>query len=131
MVAIEGWVETSSLSALNFGQQMKSLGVQTAVFTDVSRDGRLQGPNLASIEAMARNTGLQIIASGGVTSREDLRNLKAMEELGVCGIIDRNLLFTDQYGTRLKIVKGTVLLTTSISRAATGAENHLFFTGFF
>jgi len=110
---------------------MKSLGVQTAVFTDVSRDGRLQGPNLASIEAMARNTGLQIIASGGVTSREDLRNLKAMEELGVCGIIDRNLLFTDQYGTRLKIVKGTVLLTTSISRAATGAENHLFFTGFF
>jgi phosphoribosylformimino-5-aminoimidazole carboxamide ribotide isomerase len=66
---------------------MKSLGVKTAVFTDVSRDGLLQGPNLASIENMARNTGLQIIASGGVTSREDLRNLKAMEELGVCGAI--------------------------------------------
>ena len=87
LVAIEGWVETSSLAAVDFGQQMKSLGVKTAVFTDVSRDGLLQGPNLASIENMARNTGLQIIASGGVTSREDLRNLKAMEELGVCGAI--------------------------------------------
>ncbi|NLX01869.1 MAG: 1-(5-phosphoribosyl)-5-[(5-phosphoribosylamino)methylideneamino]imidazole-4-carboxamide isomerase [Syntrophomonadaceae bacterium] len=87
MVAIEGWVETSSLSAIDFGQQMKSLGVKTAVFTDVSRDGLLQGPNLASIENMARNTGLQIIASGGVTSQEDVRNLKAMEGLGVCGAI--------------------------------------------
>ena len=93
MVAIEGWVETSSLSALDFGQQMNSLGIKTAVFTDVSRDGMLQGPNLASIETMARNSGLQIIASGGVTSREDLRNLKAMEELGVCGAIIGKALY--------------------------------------
>lgn len=87
MVAVEGWVQTSQLSALDFGKQMKDLGVKRAVFTDVSRDGLLQGPNLASIEAMARNTGLEIIASGGVSSREDIRSLKRIENLGISGAI--------------------------------------------
>lgn len=93
MVAVEGWVQTSALSALDFGKQMKALGVETAVFTDVSRDGLLQGPNLASIEAMARETGLKIIASGGVSSRDDILSLKAMEELGVSGAIIGKALY--------------------------------------
>lgn len=93
MVAVEGWVETSSLSALDFGKQMKALGVETAVFTDVSRDGLLQGPNLVSIEGMARETGLKIIASGGVSSRDDILSLKAMEELGVNGAIIGKALY--------------------------------------
>lgn len=87
MVAIEGWVEKSTLGALEFGQAMHELGVQTAVFTDVARDGLLQGPNLASIANMACESGLKIIASGGVTSLENIIALKNLESIGVCGAI--------------------------------------------
>jgi phosphoribosylformimino-5-aminoimidazole carboxamide ribotide isomerase len=93
MVAVEGWVETSPLSALDFGKHMKALGVKTAVFTDVSRDGLLQGPNLVSVETMARGTGLEIIASGGVSTRQDIRSLKALEEAGVIGAIIGKALY--------------------------------------
>jgi phosphoribosylformimino-5-aminoimidazole carboxamide ribotide isomerase len=87
MVAIEGWVEKSSLPVLDFARQMRKLGVETAVFTDVSRDGLLQGPNLESIQHMAEQSGLKIIASGGVSSLENIRRLKEMEGMGVSGAI--------------------------------------------
>lgn len=87
MVAIEGWVEKSSLSAVDFGKDMRKLGVETAVFTDVSRDGLLQGPNLVLTEEMARETGIKIIASGGVSTVDNIRDLKAIENLGVNGAI--------------------------------------------
>jgi len=87
MVAVEGWVQTSSLPVLDFGKQMKALGIKKAVFTDVSRDGMLKGPNLIAIEAVAKGTGLEIIASGGVSSLNDIRSLKKMEPVGVTGAI--------------------------------------------
>jgi phosphoribosylformimino-5-aminoimidazole carboxamide ribotide isomerase len=93
MVAIEGWVEKSSLRALEFGQSMCQLGIETAVFTDVSRDGLLKGPNLASIEEMVRCSGLRIIASGGVSSAENIKALKEMEHLGVSGAIIGKALY--------------------------------------
>jgi len=86
-VAVEGWVSTCSLSALSLGMQMKSLGVKTAVFTDIARDGLLKGPNLTSIEQMADHTGLEIIASGGVSTVENIKDLKTMEKIGVGGAI--------------------------------------------
>ncbi|HWQ74535.1 MAG TPA: 1-(5-phosphoribosyl)-5-[(5-phosphoribosylamino)methylideneamino]imidazole-4-carboxamide isomerase [Syntrophomonas sp.] len=93
MVAIEGWVEKSSLPALDFAWQMRQLGIETAVYTDVSRDGLLQGPNLEAIETMARQSGLQIIASGGVTSVDDILRLEAMETAGVSGAIIGKALY--------------------------------------
>jgi len=93
MVAIEGWVENSSLQALEFGKIMHKMGVETAIFTDISRDGLLQGPNLASIEKMARTSKLKIIASGGVSSVENIKALKQMEGLGVSGAIVGKALY--------------------------------------
>lgn len=93
MVATEGWVETSSLEAAELGCKMKELGVIHSVFTDVSRDGLLQGPNLASIREMALKTGLKIIASGGVSSLENIRELKSLEALGVSGAIIGKALY--------------------------------------
>lgn len=93
IVAVEGWVESSGIPALDFGRQMRELGVETAIYTDVSRDGLLQGPNLNSIEQMARMSGLKIIASGGVTNVQNIRDLKAMEEFGVCGAIIGKALY--------------------------------------
>jgi phosphoribosylformimino-5-aminoimidazole carboxamide ribotide isomerase len=93
MVAIEGWVEKSSLQALDFARQMQRLGVQTAIYTDVSRDGLLQGPNLDAIQQMAELSGLKIIASGGVSTADDIRQLKEMESLGVSGAIIGKALY--------------------------------------
>jgi len=101
MVAIEGWVETSSLTALEFGRNMKDMGVETCVFTDISRDGLLSGPNLKSTREMAEKTGLKIIASGGVSSLDNIKDLKLMENFGVVGAIigkalyDGKLLLTE------------------------------------
>lgn len=93
MVAIEGWVEKSSLPVLDFARQMGNLGVKTAIYTDVSRDGLLQGPNLAAIQQMAEQSGLKIIASGGVSSLENIKSLKKMEPLGVNGAIIGKALY--------------------------------------
>lgn len=93
MVAIEGWIENSSLQALEFGKIMRKMGVETAIFTDISQDGLMQGPNLASIEKMARTTKLKIIASGGVSTVENIKALKQMESLGVTGAIVGKALY--------------------------------------
>jgi len=96
MVAIEGWVEDSSLQALEFGKIMRKMGVETAIYTDISRDGLLQGPNLAAIEKMARTTKLKIIASGGVSTIENIKALKQMESLGVSGAIVGKALYDEK-----------------------------------
>jgi phosphoribosylformimino-5-aminoimidazole carboxamide ribotide isomerase len=108
MVAIEGWVEKSSLPVLDFARQMRKLGVETAVYTDVSRDGLLQGPNLDSIKQMAELSGLKIIASGGVSSLENIKRLREMAELGVSGAIIGKALYDGKLDLKdaLKAAKG-------------------------
>lgn len=93
MVAIEGWVEKSSLKVLDFAKTMKSLGIKTVIYTDVSRDGLLQGPNLDSTRMLAEQSGLQVIASGGVSSVDNIIKLKAMESCGVTGAIIGKALY--------------------------------------
>lgn len=93
MVTIEGWQEESSMDALEFGKIMHKMGVETAIFTDVSRDGLLQGPNLPLIEKMARTSRLKIIASGGVSTVENIKALRKMELHGVSGAIIGKALY--------------------------------------
>lgn len=93
MVAIEGWVEKSSLQVLDFAKSMKSLGIKNVIYTDVSRDGLLQGPNLDSTRKLAEQSGLQVIASGGVSSVDNIIKLKAMESSGVIGAIIGKALY--------------------------------------
>ena len=76
-VATHGWVRTSDLSAAILGQAMRAQGVVRVVYTDIARDGMLTGVNVEATAALARETGLQVIASGGVASLEDLKRLKA------------------------------------------------------
>ncbi len=96
MVAIDGWVQESAMPALEFGKIMRKMGVETAVYTDISRDGLLQGPNLPAIEKMARNTKLKIIASGGVSTIDNVKSLKRLEKLGVSGAIIGKSLYEGQ-----------------------------------
>lgn len=93
LVAIEGWVEKSTLQALDFAKSMQKLGIKTAIYTDVSRDGLLQGPNLEAISQMAEQSGLQIIASGGVSTVDNICKLRALEACGVTGAIVGKALY--------------------------------------
>lgn len=93
MAAVEGWVETTAITAVQLGVDMNELGVKYCIYTDISRDGLLSGPNLTAIEEMAAKTGLQIIASGGITNLENIKDLKAMEPSGVAGAIIGKALY--------------------------------------
>jgi phosphoribosylformimino-5-aminoimidazole carboxamide ribotide isomerase len=86
-VAIHGWAEGSGVQALALAQQMRSLGVERVVYTDVARDGMLQGVNVAATAELARESGLRVIASGGVASLEDIRALRARAAEGIEGVI--------------------------------------------
>jgi len=86
-VAIHGWVDTSELTAIELGEQMRALGVKHVVYTDVQRDGMLSGVNVEETQRLARETGLSVIASGGVASMADILALKACEQDGIEGVI--------------------------------------------
>lgn len=82
-VAIHGWEEVSPLTGLDLARQMAAIGCREAVFTDVARDGTLQGPNLEALRAMVVDSGLSIVASGGVGTLEDLLQIRDAEASGV------------------------------------------------
>lgn len=90
-IRIKGWVENSGVKAEDFGKKAKSMGVEVCVYTDISRDGALTGAAVASSEAMQKNTGLKVIASGGVSSMDDLF---ALNERGVYGAILGRSIYT-------------------------------------
>ncbi len=71
-VAVTGWQEVSQIKAVDLGLNMKSLGVKTVIYTDISKDGMMQGFNAVETSEMINKTGLNIIASGGISSMSDL-----------------------------------------------------------
>ncbi len=76
-VAVEGWAETSDVTAVDLARRFEDAGVAALIYTDIERDGALQGPNVAATAALARAVAIPVIASGGIASLDDLRALKA------------------------------------------------------
>lgn len=93
LVATDGWLETSTTSALALAQELAAEGVARFIYTDIQRDGTLTGPNLASLEQLQQTINRPIIASGGVSSLADLRALAA---LNVAGAIVGRALYTGE-----------------------------------
>jgi phosphoribosylformimino-5-aminoimidazole carboxamide ribotide isomerase len=91
-VATHGWLATSDTTALALGRAMRSQGVIRAVYTDIARDGMLTGVNVEGTAALAYDTGLRVIASGGVASLEDLVRLRATGSIE--GVIIGQALYT-------------------------------------
>ena len=87
MVTLRGWVDVTSVSAVTLALQMKELGVERIIYTDVARDGMLTGVNFEETENLSRQTGMKIIGSGGVATVEDVRSLWAIRDGGVEGVI--------------------------------------------
>ena len=83
-VATRGWVETSALTAAEVALRMRDMGVSTLIYTDISRDGMMQGPNFAATKHLIDKTQMDIIGSGGVSSIDDLLKL---QEIGCAGAI--------------------------------------------
>lgn len=106
IVAVRGWVEGSGLQAVEMAREMERSGVAEIIYTDISRDGTLEGPNSEAIKAMAQSLSIPVIASGGVSSVEDLKKLKELEEWGVSGVIVGQAL----YSGRLDLQEALVAL---------------------
>jgi phosphoribosylformimino-5-aminoimidazole carboxamide ribotide isomerase len=92
-VAVEGWAETSTVTALELATAFEDAGVAAIIYTDIDRDGALQGPNVEATAKLARAISTPVIASGGVSSLEDLKALKAVEASGVSGVISGRAVY--------------------------------------
>lgn len=90
-VAVNGWINVSDVDYIDFAKQMESIGVKTIIFTDISKDGTLQGPNLEQLEKIEKSVSCNIIASGGIKSVEDLKDIKNM---GIYGAITGKAIYS-------------------------------------
>jgi phosphoribosylformimino-5-aminoimidazole carboxamide ribotide isomerase len=81
-VATDGWTDTSDVSALDLIKKLEEVGVKTIVYTDIAKDGMLQGPNLTEQQTINKATKMDVIASGGVTTKEDVENLRQLNMYG-------------------------------------------------
>ncbi|MEI5905537.1 1-(5-phosphoribosyl)-5-[(5-phosphoribosylamino)methylideneamino]imidazole-4-carboxamide isomerase [Bacillus spongiae] len=96
-VATHGWLNTSDLMAVELGKRFAAAGAETFIFTDIATDGMLSGPNLKAIERIAKETGKQVIASGGVSKLNDLKALKGLMNLGVSGAIVGKAIYEGRF----------------------------------
>jgi phosphoribosylformimino-5-aminoimidazole carboxamide ribotide isomerase len=99
-VATHGWLETSEVKAETLAAELAKKGAEVFIYTDISRDGTLEGPNVAEIVGLARAADVQVIASGGVSIMNDLRNLSQYATDGVCGAIVGKALYTERIKLR-------------------------------
>ena len=92
-VAVEGWAETSQLTAIELAKRFEDAGVAAIIYTDIDRDGILKGLNLPSTEELARSTKIPVIASGGLASIEDIKELMRPEYRLLAGAISGRALY--------------------------------------
>ena len=87
IAAIDGWGVSGGISAIDLAKELSSYGLETIIYTDISRDGTLSGVNVEATAKLALESGVNVIASGGVRSLEDIHSLKAREADGIIGVI--------------------------------------------
>jgi phosphoribosylformimino-5-aminoimidazole carboxamide ribotide isomerase len=93
LVATDGWAEVSTVRATDLARQFESDGVSAIVYTDIARDGMMQGVNVEATVTMAQATRIPVIASGGITNLDDIRALKAVADQGICGAITGRAIY--------------------------------------
>ena len=93
-LSVEGWTQATSLRAVDFAKEVSHYPLGGIIYTDISRDGMLKGPNLHALGEMAKATSLPLIASGGISSLEDVRAIMALEGKGVIAMIIGKALYS-------------------------------------
>jgi phosphoribosylformimino-5-aminoimidazole carboxamide ribotide isomerase len=110
MVAVQGWAEVTGVTAIKLAKKFEGFGVAAIVYTDISRDGMMQGPNIEATRALAEAISIPVIASGGVSALRDIESLMAVEAAGISGAI-----------TGKAIYSGAIDLTEAIALTKRGA----------
>ncbi|QOX78164.1 1-(5-phosphoribosyl)-5-[(5-phosphoribosylamino)methylideneamino]imidazole-4-carboxamide isomerase [Trichlorobacter lovleyi] len=100
MVAVQGWAELTDISAVDLARKFEDCGVTAIIYTDISRDGMMGGPNLEATKALAEAISIPVIASGGISSLKDIENLMAIEASGVTGAITGKAIYTGAINLR-------------------------------
>ncbi len=110
LVAIRGWADVTEKRATELAKEMEGFGVAAIIYTDIARDGMMQGPNIEATKALAESISIPVIASGGVSSLADIRNLLAIEASGVSGVITGKAIYTGALDLRaaVALTKGTL-----------------------
>ena len=93
MIATDGWTKVTATRAEEVLDSVATLGGSEVIYTDISKDGRLEGPNLEHIERLVKRTPLQLIASGGVSGLKDIQNLLAVKANNLLGVIVGKALY--------------------------------------
>lgn len=93
-VAVKGWEETTKEEAVDFAGRMQEAGARRVIYTDISRDGMMIGANIPAMKRMAEALDIPVIASGGVSTIEDIKQLKELEDTGIEGAIVGKALYT-------------------------------------
>jgi len=96
-VFTQGWNKTASKTILDFAQELKEVGFKQLIYTDITKDGALVGPNILGIKELMRRSGLNVIASGGVASLKDLLKLKKLQKNGLSGVIIGKALYEGKF----------------------------------
>ena len=94
-VAIGGWKDVTPVDSLDLIGKLKEMGVAEIIITDIKKDGTLEGPNITGLRDISSKAGIKIIASGGVSKIDDVKNLMELEDFGVNGIIIGKALYTE------------------------------------
>ncbi len=107
-VAIKGWVDVVAKTALELAGELADLGVREIIYTDISRDGTLAGPNLEALKEMAQKSGLEVIASGGIANMADLLAIRDLKLTAISGIITGKALYDQKLDLReaIRIIEG-------------------------
>jgi len=94
-VAIGGWKEITAVRSMILAKRVEEMGVKEIIFTDIKKDGMLKGPNVKGIKAFAEKVRIPVIACGGISTLDDVKRIKELEEDGVSGMIIGKALYTD------------------------------------
>ena len=92
-VSQRGWTETSTIKATDFVKELETLGVQTIIYTDIARDGMLQGPNFDGIKEILKTVKINVIASGGIASLSDVQKLIDLKAKNLFGAITGKAIY--------------------------------------
>ena len=96
-VVTHGWEQQETLSAMTLVRRVAEIGVERVIYTDVQRDGTLMGPNIEQTCKIASESGLKVTASGGVSSLEDLKRLKAVSDCGIDSVVVGKALYEGRF----------------------------------
>lgn len=108
-VKTRGWMRDTAVNPVDLGKEMRALGVRTVIYTDIARDGVMGGVNVQATVQLSQVTGLQVIASGGVATLEDIRRCQAQAEHGLVGVITGRAI----YDGRIDLEEAFQLITAA------------------